>query len=105
QPLRLRTRGLFGLAARQGIGGGKLRIAARLGLRDAVLHVAHVLLELTNTLAERAADLRDALGSEENEHDEQNDHQLAKTEICEHGTLLLEKRPGDQVRDEYAEQA
>src|SRR5687767_15244598 len=60
-------------------------VARRLRLADRTLDVVHILLELTNPLAERGADLGNALGAEQDQYDDQNDDQLGHTDVAEHG--------------------
>src|SRR5215211_9515811 len=79
QSLRLRWRGLV-VVAGGGLAGGQTRVdagrvgvVARRGIRlaDRALGFAHVALELLDALPERAGDLGDALGAEEQQNDDE----------------------------------
>src|SRR3954470_15814503 len=106
QSLRLRPDLVRDIVARRGerITRGETLFRARRGLGHRTLHLVHVLLELADPLAERGADLRDALGAEQDQHDDEHDDQLAEPKVERH-FKLLEKRPGNEIRDEHAEQA
>src|SRR6185312_12663733 len=85
QPLRFRPC-VLGPRLRIGRPEPLAFIARRDLLRDRRLHVGHALLELANPLAHRARDLRNALRTEEQQHDEYDDEDLAEPEISKaHG--------------------
>ena len=70
---------------------------------DLILGIGEASLELANPLPDRGPNLRQALRPEDEQHHQQDDHDLGKTEVS-HGDLL-EERPRDQVREHDPDQA
>src|SRR6185312_4982887 len=60
---------------------GRARLADR--LPNLAISIVDVLLELADAFADRRSDLRHALGAEQDEHDDQDDHQLHETDVAE----------------------
>src|SRR5665213_1530058 len=84
QALRLGANFVGDIVTHDRIARRQTRFGTRLRLCNRAFDIIDVFLELANALAERRADLRNALGTEEYEYDDQNDHQLAHTEVSEH---------------------
>src|ERR1700752_4447135 len=94
QPLR-RTTGGRAAAGRRERGIRRRRVLRLLGLQGA--------LEFLDALPDGRADLRDALGTEEQHQDEQQDRDFREAEIRKHWFAFLEERAGDEIRDHHAD--
>src|SRR5881397_1549532 len=66
---------------------------------DGVLRIGDAPLELADSLPGRCAHLRQPLGSEQQQHDYENEKYFAETEVSEHGASL-EERARDDVRQQ-----
>src|SRR5713226_2788562 len=68
------------------------------GRRRLVLHLGHALLELLDAAAERAGQIRKALGPEQDQHDDENQQQFLISQTKHDGTPFLFLTPPYSTR-------